>query len=165
MKKIMIFTALVIFYSCSTTNKISGKKYIYQSLNRELILSFENDTACTLKNIFYCDDIDIHYKEITIKTTYRKEKDIIILKNINCMENKCVFPPTIDILIQVSKNCDFLNIENREPKKIFDGRTYQSKYYEYGSVPNIDIDTLYVYKEQFTLVKKVGRGSIGFVFK
>lgn len=164
-KKIFLFSTVIVLYSCSSIKSVSGKKFVYESLNRELILSFDNDSLCTLKNVFYCDDIDKKYREITIKATYKKNGDIIILKNIDCKENSCVLPPIVEIPTQASNKCNFLSSESRESKKIFDGRTYQSEYLKYGVVPNIDNDTLYIYKKQITLVKKFERGSLGFIFK
>jgi hypothetical protein len=166
MKKILfIFTILLILYSCSTTKDISGKKFIYRSPNRELLLHFENDSLCSLKNIFYCDDIDKKYKEITTKATYKRQSNMIILKNIVCKDYACEFSPNIDIPIQISSKCFFLNKESRNKKTVFDGRTYQSEYHKYGLVPNIDVDTMYINNNQITLVKKIDRGSFGFVFK
>jgi hypothetical protein len=166
MKKVLfLLTIVLILYSCSTTKGIAGKKFIYESPNRELLLFFENDSLCSIKNTFYCDDIDDKYREIVIKATYKKKSNMIIIKNIDCKDNTCQFPPNIDIPIQTSNKCLFLNKENRNEKTIFDGRTFQSDYHKYGLVPNIDIDTMYIYKNQITLVKKIGRGNFGFIFK
>lgn len=164
-KNICLFATILTLYSCSTMNKISGKEYIYESPNRKLTLFFENDSVCTLKNIFYCDDMDIKYREITSKAIYKKKTDMILLKNIICENSSCEFSPIVDIPIQESSKCVFLNRESRTSKKGFDGRTYQNEYLKYGAVPNIDNDTLYIYKKQLTLIKKIERGSIGFIFK
>ncbi len=166
MKKILfLFTIALILYSCSTIKDISGKKFTYRSPNRELLLYFENDSLCSLKNIFYCDDIDNKYKEITIKATYKKQSNMIIMKNIVCKDNACEFSPNIDIPIQMSNKCIFLNKESRNGKTTFDGRTYQSDYHKYGLVPNIDIDTMYINKNQIIFVKKIDKGNFGFIFK
>ena len=169
MKKNLFFLTIALFvlmlFSCSTNKDISGKKYVYKSLNREFLLFFENDSICSFKNIFYCDDIDNKYKEIVIRATYKKKSNKIIIKNLDCKDNTCEFPPNLDIPIQTSNKCQFLNKENRNEKKIFDGRTFQSDYHKYGLVPNIDIDTMYIYKNEITFVKKYGRGNFGFIFK
>ena len=165
MKKIVVFTIIIITFSCKSIKEITGKKFIYSSPNRELLLSFENDTLCNIKNIFQCDDIENKYKEITIKATYKRVSNMIILKNVICKGDNCNLPQYIDIPFQTSNKCFFLNKENRNGKLIFDGREYQSNYYKYGLVPNIDIDTMYIYKNKITLIKKVKNGNFGFVFK
>ncbi|WP_290806405.1 hypothetical protein [Flavobacterium sp.] len=130
-----------------------------------MILHFENDSLCSLKNIFYCEDIEERYKEIIIKSNYERRGDTIFLENVNCKQEDCNYNTTIEIPIQNSLTCDFLNEESRKSKVLFDGRSYKSKYYEYGLVPNIDIDTLYINKKNIILVKKIKNGNFGFVFK
>lgn len=164
-KTLILFATIIMVYSCSSTKKISGKGFVYKSQNRQLSLSFENDSLCSLKNVFYCDDIDNKYKEIIIKATYKIQSDMIIIRNINCKGFTCEYAPNMDIPIQQSNNCVFLNKESRTGKAVFDGRTYQSDYHKFGLVPNIDIDTLYIIKDEITFVKKIDRGSFGFVFK
>lgn len=165
MKKIIIITVLLVTFSCSSIKEIKGKQFSYSSPNRELFLSFENDSLCSIKNVFHCDDIDNKYKEITIKAIYKRQSNMIIIRNVTCKDNTCKFPPNIDIPIQISNKCLFLNKENRNGKEIFDGRKYQSDYQKYGLVPNIDIDTMYIYKNKITLVKKIENGNFGFIFK
>lgn len=164
-KKIILLLFFVSFSSCSTMNIISGKSFLYESNYRKLVLSFQNDSLCTLTNTFYCDDIDERYRKITITAFYKIQSDMIFLKNIDCKDNLCVFSPILDVPIQESNECNFLSSEKRNSKKIFDGRTYQSEYLKYGAVPNIDNDTLYIYKKQITFVKKIENGTIGFIFK
>ncbi|MFP9113147.1 hypothetical protein ACLI1A_04350, partial [Flavobacterium sp. RHBU_3] len=105
------------------------------------------------------------YKRVKIITTYRKIDNMIVLKNIACKNDSCVFPPTIFIPIQNSRNCNFLNSENRESKTIFDGRTYLSNFDKYGQVPNIDVDTLYMYDNKLLFYKKIEGGNLGFIFE
>jgi hypothetical protein len=163
MKKIIIIlTAVLATFSCSSIKQIAGKKFSYASPNRKLLLSFENDSLCSFKNIFYCDDIDSKYKEITIRASYKRQSNMIIIRNVTCKDNTCKFPSNIDIPIQESNKCVFLNKENRDSKMIFDGRKYQSDYHKYGLVPNIDIDTMYIYKNKITLIKEIGNGNLLF---
>lgn len=147
------------------TNKISSKNYSYRSLNRELLLSFENDSLCSIKNVFYCDDIADMYKETIIKATYKRKSNMFIITNLTCKSSSCEYFPNMDIPSLQSSKCIFLNKENRTEKAIYDGRTFQSDYRKYGLIPNIDIDTLYIIKDEIILVKKIDRGSFGFIFK
>ena len=164
-KTVIIFTVILTAFSCSSIKEIAGKKFSYTSPNRKLLLSFENDSLCSIKNIFYCDDIDNKFKEISIKATYKRQSNMIIVRNITCKDNFCKYPSNIDIPVQESTKCIFLNKDNREFKMIFDGRKYQSDYHKFGLVPNIDIDTMYIYKNKITLIKKIGNGNFGFIFK
>jgi len=166
MKKIvLIYSLLFLLVSCSSLKVISGKKFKFNSNNRELILHFENDSLCILKNTFYCDDIEEQYKEIIVKSKYERRGDSIFLKNINCKQDDCNFSTIIEIPIQNSLSCDFLNEESRQSKVLFDGRSYKTKYHEFGLVPNVDIDTLYINKKSIIFVKKIKNGNFGFVFK
>lgn len=165
MKKIVLFVLVTILSSCSTMNNISGKQFLYESYNRKLVLSFQNDSLCTLTNTFHCNNIDEKYKEITVTTIYKRESNMIFLRNIDCKDNGCIFSPIFDVPIQESNNCNFLSRESRNFKKIFDGRKYQSEYLKYGAIPNVDIDTLYIHKKQITFIKKIESGTIGFIFK
>lgn len=166
MKKILVALVIVMtLVCCSSAKRVSGSKFIYKSLNRELVLSFDNDSLCSLTNTFHCDDIDNKYKEIVVKAFYERRQDIIILKNVSCVKEDCKYSSNIDIPIQQSIKCSFLDSDGRTKKEVFDGRTYQSDYYKFGLVPNIDIDTLYIHNNEVTLIKKIDRGNFGFVFK
>ena len=156
---------VLITFSCASIKQIAGKNFSYTSPNRELLLSFENDSLCSIKNIFYCDDIENKYKEITIKATYKRQSNMIIIRNVTCKDDTCKFSTNINIPIQESNKCAFLNKAHRESKMIFDGRKYQSDYHKYGLIPNIDIDTMYIYKNKITLIKKIENGNFGFIFK
>lgn len=166
MRKMLIVLFVIVFtFSCSSLKELKGKRFIYKSQNRELLLAFSNDSMCSIKNTFFCDDIDNKFKEMTINATYKKQGDMIIIKNINCKDNNCIYPQSIEIPIQKNSSCIFLNNEGRKTKTIFDGRKYQSDYHKYGLVPNIDIDTMYINKRKIILIKKVENGNFGFIFK
>lgn len=166
MKKILIILWVIPFvFSCLSVKNLKHKKFIYKSKNRELSLTFSGDSMCVIKNTFFCNKIDDKFREIKINATYKKQGNKIIIKNINCKNNNCIYPPTMEIPIQENSDCLFLNNEGRKSKIIFDGRTYQSNYYKYGLVPNIDIDTMYIVKRKIIFVKKIKNGSFGFIFK
>ena len=90
---------------------------------------------------------------------------MIILKNITCKDDSCIYQQNIEIPIQKSSNCSFLNNEGRNSKTVFDGRTYQSDYHKYGLVPNIDIDTMHISNGKIILIKKNNNGNFGFIFE
>jgi hypothetical protein len=166
MKKILIILLVLVFaFSCSSVKNLKGEKFIYKSQNRELLLTFSSDSVCTIKNTFFCDKIDDKFREITINATYKKQGNMIIIKNINCKNNDCVYPPSIEIPVQENSDCVFLNNEGRKNKTVFDGKTYQNDYHKYGLVPNIDIDTMYISERKIIFTKKIRNGSFGFIFK
>jgi hypothetical protein len=146
-------------------NSVKGKVFMNESINRKLVLSFSNDSTCTFKNIFNCEDIDDEYKNISINATYKRDFNTIIVTNKLCKTDDCVLAPKIEIPIQKSKKCDFLNEDYRKDKIIFDGRHIKSKFHEYGIIPNIDIDTIYIYKNKIILLKVIDNVNRGFIFK
>lgn len=166
MKNFIITIFLIVFSSsCTSVKNLEENKYIYKSKNRELVLIFNNDNTCSIINIFLCNDIDEDIKEIVINATYKKTGNMIVIKNVNCITNDCSYSPIMEIPIQKSINCSFLNNEEREGERIFDGKTYNSNYDNYGLIPNIDVDTMYAIKKEIIFTKKTKEGSFGFVFK
>lgn len=166
MKKLLvIFYVLVFTFSCSSSKELKGKKFIYKSQNRELLLTFSSNSMCSIKNTFFCDDVEDKFKEITVNATYKIQGNMIILKNITCKDDSCIYQQNIEIPIQKSSNCSFLNNEGRNSKTVFDGRTYQSDYHKYGLVPNIDIDTMHISNGKIILIKKNNNGNFGFIFE
>jgi hypothetical protein len=147
---------------------IERKSFRYKSYKREIILNFSNDSIVNLTNIFYCKDLKNEYKVINIQGIYKRlNKEMILVRNIECKDNNCLLPPTIEIPPQESVNCDFLNIEKRRDKVIFDGRSYSSDFKKYGLIPNLDVDTLFTIKNKIYLIKKIiNEGmTLGFEFK
>ena len=165
MKKLsVILFFFFVFMSCSVTRDLGGKSFIYKSKKRTLQLIFDNDSICRLKNTFHCKDIDVNVRELTIICRYKRVDDKIYLRNINCKNDSCIYDITLYVPPQESIQCDFLNEEKRK-NKIFFGPNYTTEYQNYGLVPNIDIDTLYVQKNKIVLYKQNENASIGFVFK
>lgn len=163
MKKRYIIVCFLLV-SCSVIRDIEGNTYIYESKRRTLQLFFENDTICKLKNIFHCADIDSKFKELTNVCMYRRVADTIFLRNMNCKNDSCEYDLILDIPIQNSKNCSFLNKKSRTKQLMF-GPNYITEYQKYGLVPKIDIDTIHILKRRMILYKQKGRNSIGFIFK
>jgi len=154
----------MLFVSCNTTKDLTHKTFSYQSKRRTLQLTFKNDSICTFKNIFHCNDIDKGIKELVITCKYKRVHDTIYLKNIECKSDSCNYSLTADIPIQNCKQCSFLNKENRS--RVFTiGPSYITEYQKHGLIPNIDIDTLYVIKNKILLSKHDERMSVLFVFK
>jgi len=161
---ILLVFILLIAVSCNTTKELVGKSFKYKSKKRTLELIFENDSICKLKNTFYCNDIDINVKELTIICRYKRINDTLYLRNINCKQDTCKYGLIISIPPQHCKQCSFLNEENRT-HPITIGPNYSTDYQKYGLVPNIDIDTLYVVKNKIFLYKHENKMNIGFIFK
>jgi len=165
MKNVIIILLMMFFtLSCSSNRDLKGKKYTYKSKNRELVIKFNENNTCSIKNVFLCNDIDDEFREIIINATYKRYNDMIVFRNFNCKDDGCIYPSYIEIPAQNSSNCIFLNKDERKNTTIFDGRTFQSDYYKYGLVPNIDIDTMYIVKNKIIFTKKTESGSFGFVF-
>src|SRR4030042_2897287 len=110
---------------------------------------------CRFINTFHCKEINSEFKEITITCRYTKLDDLIILKNMECKSDSCVYEYIIKIPPQNSKKCSFLNEESRKgPSGIVIGPSYMTDYERYGFIPNIDIDTLYVVKNRLIMIKE-----------
>jgi hypothetical protein len=166
MKKIIIILIVFFcFYSCKSTLNLSGTKYIYKSKQRKLELQFINDSICVLTNTFYCPDIASEYKIIVQKFTYNRSGDSIYVKNINPKFGNDLY---IEILVQKSNTCDFLNENERQDKRLqhfYIGPNYATDFEKYGIIPNITTDTLRIIKNNIVYYKKDNRGSVGFIFK
>ena len=149
---------------CSPIKNLPGETFSYKSKKRTLDLIFENDSTCKLINTFKCKDIDPEIQQIIINCKYKRIGDTIILSNIKCLENiyNEIF---IDLPIQESCKCEFLNKENRGNDDFYVGPRYITDYQKYGIIPNIDIDTLYIINREIILVKYSESMSIGFTFK
>ena len=157
MKCINIFGVFVLacLFSCTSTRKLDHHCFRFQSYNRSLDLIFENRSTCKLENIFYCDDLDRNVRKISIVCDYRRVHDTLFLKNVNCKNFDCQYPPFVDIPYQNSKNCAFLNQDARFDKNInslYDG-DHTPEFSKYGVIPNIDIDTAYIFKNKIVLCK------------
>lgn len=159
---------LLLFFfviaSCSVTKNLGGRTFNYKSKKRTLQLIFDNDSICRLKNTFHCNDIDLDIKELITTCKYKRVNDRIYLTNIDCKSDSCEYDLIINIPIQNSKECDFLNKEYRTHKNTI-GPNYTTEFKKYGSIPQIDIDTLYIQKNKILLYKQKGKESIGFIFK
>lgn len=151
----------LVTLSCNTALKLEGNRFIYKSKKRRLQFTFKNDSLCILKNVFYCPDIDPAFKVINIDCSYIKKGDTVFLKNLNPKQAGDLYlyiPP------QKSNCCKFLNKENRQ-RTFSIGPNYHTDYEEYGLVPNITNDTLFIVKKKIYFFKRNQRESIGFIFK
>jgi hypothetical protein len=160
----ILILASLILIACNATKELGCKAFKYKSKKRSLELIFDNDSICRLKNTFYCTDIDLNIRELTTVCRYKRINDTLYLQNINCKKDSCNYDLTVSIPPQQSKQCPFLN-ENERKRGMSFGPNYSTDYQKYGLVPNIDIDTLYVVKNKIILYKQDMKTSIGFIFK
>jgi hypothetical protein len=151
-------------FSCNTINNLKGNSYTYKSYKRTLILSFYNDSTCSLKNIFNCRDLDLRLRETTITARYNKIGDTLYLKNVDCKSDACSKPLTVSYPLTENKDCFFLSANSKKRNAKF-GPNYKSEFEKFAIVPNIDIDTLYIIKNKLILYKREGQQNIGFIFK
>lgn len=154
----MIYTLI----SCNPTKNLKGKTFKYESKQRTMELTFENDSLCIFKNVFHCKDISPEIKTITFNCKYRRESDYLFVKNL-IYDSLCnnVF---VDIPPQNSTCCTFLTNEKRK-KVFYIGPSYLTDYEKYGLVPNIGIDTLIIVKNKIWLFKHTNIMTAGFIFK
>ncbi len=107
-----------------------GEKFFREVNLLELI--FWNDTICSFKHTFFCDNIDEKYRVIEQKCRYFKKDSMIIVENLQPSGSEELY---IEIPIQNSKKCNFLSENSR----------MSQSYYAFGrTVPNITVDTLYI---------------------
>ena len=161
----IVFITLLLFVSCNVTKDLVGDVYSYKSKRRTLQLIFDNDSICRIKNIFHCKDIDEEIKEITTVCEYIRVEDTIYLKNIDCEHDTCEYGLFMDIPFQNSKKCYFLNEEHRRARALRVGPSYKGEYRKYGIIPKIDVDTLYILKNEILFYKQSNWESVGFFFK
>lgn len=158
-----LFFIVSLIVSCRITKDVSNQSFIYKSENRTLELIFDSDSTCQLINTFHCSDIDLDVRELTTYCSYLKIGDKIILRNLNCKTDTCKYDLFMDIPVQKSVECDFLNEENRIQQTL--SPNYSTQYKEKAAYPLIDIDTLQILKNKIVLYKQNNFESIGFVFK
>ena len=126
----IILIVFLSFISCINTKDLGGKSFSYKSKKRTLELVFENDSICRLQNTFHCNDINSEKKKITINCQYKRIKDTIYLRNLDCKDDNCMYDLTINIPVQDSKSCSFLNEEYRKIKLAI-GPSYKNEYQKY----------------------------------
>jgi hypothetical protein len=160
--KIVVPCILIILtiLSCNIPKELNNSSYIYKSKKRTLRLVFSNDSICRMENVFHCNDIDLDIKELTTTCVYKRIEDKIILRNVNFQRDTNLYlyiPP------QESINCSLLNANKREHSKI--GPNYLTQYEKYGLVPNIDTDTLLLFKNKILLTKPGELINKGYIFR
>jgi hypothetical protein len=160
----LLIFAIFILGACHSTKELNGKTFRYESQKRTLAVIFNSDSTCVLKNTFHCNDVSKDVKEIMISCTYRRVDDIIYIRNVNCSDDNCKYDLTVPIPPQESEQCGFLSDDARKSRMTI-GPNYPTAYEKLGSVPNVDIDTLWIIKNRIVLSKKDSRRNIGFVFK
>lgn len=164
MKMFIWCILFILFTSCNTIKQLSGHTFYYKSKNRKLELAFKNDSLCEIKNTFYCEDIDLAIRNINFLCKYKRIGRTIYLSNLK--PNKMNKDITYYIPPQNSIPCYFLNDNNRKGKNIqFIGPDYSTPYEQYGVIPNVSEDTLYIVKNKIVYYKNNGRKSIGFIFR
>jgi hypothetical protein len=154
----------IILFSCRTTDSLIGKSYVYKSKKRTLELQIDNDSLCRLINTFYCNDLNLEVKTIKIELNYKRIGNKLIVKNIDPNKHFEGDELFLNIPVQNSIECDFLNLDQRKKYKTI-GPSVTTGYEKYGLVPRIDIDTFYIHKSKLILYKQNEYRSIGFVFR
>jgi hypothetical protein len=162
--RLILLISLSILVSACSIKVISGKTFNAKTKNRIAQLKFDNDSTCHFINTFLCNDIDPKIKQIIITCRYKRQDNLILLRNMECKSDSCNFAFTIDIPIQESKKCNFLNNESRKVLNSA-GPNYLNTYEEFGFVPNIDIDTVYIVRNRLIFVKQNAYRSIGLIMK
>jgi hypothetical protein len=163
-KLILLIFSCALINACYIDKNLAGKTFVSKTKDRIAQLKFDNDSVCHFINTFQCNDIDPKYKEIIISCRYIKSDSFIILRNDKCKSDTCKYNLTIDIPPQESKKCYFLNAKSRESHFII-GPSYMTAYEKYGFIPNIDIDTVYIFRNKLYFFKWDSRRTIGLIFK
>ena len=154
-----IFSYLLLL-ACSSQKLISeeiiGRKFSSRSESRKMEIKIIDAENLEVTNEFYCTNIDEQFRKTAFKKKYRRNGNSIIL-------NDSIFNfklPYFD-----NSSCAFLSekYRNTEDRKIFDGRTLDSNQERLYSIWNID--TLKIIGNNLVYMKKVKRGSKGYLFK
>lgn len=145
---VLFFLIINVFTLCISKKE---NNYYFKSKKRVLELNFLNDSICIYKNTFSCKDIDSNIRVIEIQCKYIKNEDFIILENLNCNNANSFY---IEYSPQKSNDCKFLNKNNINENQIkFGGQHTISDNYISSLIPNIDVDTLYIYNKRLFLLK------------
>jgi hypothetical protein len=161
---LVLATLALLSISCSVDTNFIGKTYKFKSKKRELSLTFENDTLCVFKNRFKCKNLDPNVGSISIWCTYKRVGSQVFLKNTSCPTGTpCSYELTYPMPAQMSPDCAFLSQDTDTLIRI--GPNYPTPFEKFGIVPNIDVDTLSLFKKGLLLYKTNGRRSVGFILE
>ena len=162
----LIFLLLVTlaYQTLGSKNHINGKTYTYKSKNRTLELKFVNVTLCILTNNFKCKCIDPESRSLSQSCRYILKSDTLILQNLSYKKKNASSDLILSIPSQNCSECWFLSDESKKMNRLFGGN-YLTDYQKYGSVPNIEVDTLFMMKNKIFLTKTDGKISFTFIFK
>ncbi|MFC6268512.1 hypothetical protein [Frigoriflavimonas asaccharolytica] len=161
LEKLVIYLfSFWMILSCSSnktnTNELIGKKFTAKTENRRLEIKIIDTEDLEITNEFFCTNIDEKYRKIVFKKKYHRIQNSIILTDSIFNFNLPYFN---------NSNCLFLSEKYRSTKdrKIFDGRTMNSNQEELYSIWNID--TLKIIENKLIYLKKLKRGSKGYLFE
>ena len=150
MKYNIIFAiSIIVLTGCFTSNKTTLRKnYIFnENSKRKLILIFQNDSTCILKNVYKYEKIE--KDELIQKCRYKLlDQKILLINNngfLDTLGKGYFYFPNIE-------KSDSANL--RTNTKIIIGPKYSSDKERYSKVPFIDNDTLIVYKRKLIWIKK-----------
>lgn len=159
----IFFLISAIIISCSSNMNLCDSTYIYKSKNRCLELFF-TDSIFYYQNYFKCNDIDTVLRRTIIWGYYKQNEDTIFLRNSDCLFDTCTYSMEFEYKKQHSRDCQFLNIERFDTNIIVGERRY-SKEFVRGMIPNIDIDTLFFYRNKLLLLKTSSSRQISIPFR
>jgi hypothetical protein len=153
---------IIFFTGCVTSSKVLHKKnYVFNDNGqRKMILTFQNDSNCTLKNRYNYEKIEDN--ELLIKCLYRIINHQVILVNRD------------NFIDTVGKGYFYFpNIENFDSSNmlsgniVFIGPNYSTDKERYAKVPYVDRDTLIIHKRKLLWIKKDNENKVVgyYVFK
>ena len=140
---------MIFLIGCSVSNKtVLKKNYIFdENSQRKLILTFHNDSVCTLKNVYNYEEIEENELIQNCKYKLLEQKLLLINDNtfLDTLGKGYFYFPNIE-------KSDSTNLGTND--KINIGPKYISDKERYAKVPFIDMDTLIVYKRKLIWIKK-----------
>jgi hypothetical protein len=152
MKSYPIYIIPLFFMMGCAINKgiIKQREYIFKNTTqRELILTFRNDSDCTLKDVYTANDM---HKELSMNCKYKilSNQLLVLLNNDKAYGDTSgvgyfYFPPP-------SKKDTAL--KGNKKQTLIIGPNYPSDYEKYAKVPFVDRDTLINNRGNLHWIKK-----------
>ncbi|MBK0378873.1 hypothetical protein [Mucilaginibacter segetis] len=148
---VIYFIPLFLLMGCAINKDIIKKRdYVFKNdAQRKLILTFQNDSDCTLKDVYTANNT---HKELVIHCKYKtlSNQSVVLLNNDRAYVDTSgagyfYFPP-------LNRNDTTLAVKSKQTFII--GPNYPSDYGKHAKVPFVDRDTLINNRGKLHWIKK-----------
>lgn len=146
--KYFIFLFIYLVTSCIQTETLIKRSYVFNdNYKRLMILTFQNDSSCLIRNIYKYNEKEIH-NELDLKCKYK-----ILLDHRVLLINDNSFKDTTGNGFFFFPNSEKQRNLRSKNKMIF-GPNYSAENERYLKVPYVNNDTLTIIRKKLIWIKK-----------